>query len=54
MAFRGLGYAQYEWRVFGQSLGSRAVFSLAKGPTTTALLSYSSIAYRVNHSITKS
>jgi len=28
MAFRGLSYAQYEWRAFEQPLGSRTVLSL--------------------------
>jgi len=28
MAFRGLNYAQYEWRAFGQPPGSRSVLSL--------------------------
>jgi len=27
-AFCGLGYAQYEWRAFGQTLGSWTVLSL--------------------------
>jgi len=35
MAFRGLGYAQYEWRAFGQPLGSRTVLSL--GHCTTLM-----------------
>jgi len=33
MAFRGLDYAQYEWRAFGQPLGSRSVLSLGHSAT---------------------
>ena len=28
MTFRGLGYARYEWRAFGQPQGSRTVLSI--------------------------
>jgi len=31
--FRGLGYAQYEWRAFGQPLGSRSVLLLGHSAT---------------------
>jgi len=33
MAYHGLGYAQYEWRAFGQPLGCRTELSL--GHTVT-------------------
>jgi len=33
MAFRGLGYAQYALRAFGQPLGSRDVLSLGHSAT---------------------
>jgi len=33
MAFRGLGYVQYEWRAFGQTLGSWTVLLLGHSAT---------------------
>jgi len=33
MAFRELSYAPYEWRTFGQLLGSRSVLSLVHSAT---------------------